>query len=133
MGEEDGEEDEDDEDDDGGSEDNYGDEQDEYVEDSEDTFLRIPGTREDVANVMMDVVDDPFRDDRANNIPMWGEIAAGEASTDALAAGGAAAPSSVAPSHPLLMGRSEPVHGTASVRTGSRPLTRRRLQIHPTQ
>ena len=133
--EEDGEEDEDDEDDDGGSEDNYGDEQDEYVEDSEDTFLRLPGTDRDVDNVMMSVVDDPFLDDRANNIPMWGEIAAGEASTDALAAGGAAAPSSVAPSHPLLMGRSEQVHGTASVRTGSRPLTRQRgfryIQLNP--
>ena len=135
--EEDGEEDEDDEDDDGGSEDNYGDEQDEYLQDSEDTFLRLPGADRDVDNVMMSVVDDPFLDDRANPIPMWGEIGAGEGvgNGDALAAGGAAAPSSVAPSHPLLMGRSEPVHGTASVRGQGRSLTRQRgfryIQLNP--
>ena len=134
--EEDGEEDEDDEDDDDGGSDHYGDEQDEYLQDSEDTFLRLPGADRDVDNVMMSVVDDPFLDDRANNIPMWGEIGGGEGvpNGDNLTAGGASAPSSVAPSHPLLMGRSEPVHGTASAR-GGRPLTRQRgfryIQLNP--
>ena len=53
VDEENREEDEYDEDDDEGGEDNYGDEKDEYVEDSEDTFLRLPGADRNVVNVMM--------------------------------------------------------------------------------
>merc|ERR1719412_1173178 len=93
-GDDDEDDDEDEDDDDAGS-DNYGDEQDEYLQDSEDTFLRLPGTDREAHDVMMaGVIDDPFLDDRANNLPVWGEIGGGEGVTagDNLAAGGAAGP-----------------------------------------
>merc|ERR1712155_412343 len=55
---------------------------------------------------------------------------------DNLAAGGAAGPSSVAPSHPLLMGRAEGgQHGAAAARGQGRSLTRQRgfryIQLNP--
>ena len=137
-GDDDEDDDEDEDDDDAGS-DNYGDEQDEYLQDSEDTFLRLPGTDREAHDVMMaGVIDDPFLDDRANNLPVWGEIGGGEGVTagDTLAAGGAAGPSSVAPSHPLLMGRAEGgQHGAAAARGQGRSLTRQRgfryIQLNP--
>ena len=138
--EDDGDEEEDDEEDDDGGSDNYGDEQDEYLHDSDDTFLRLgPGADRDVENVIMGgVIDDPFLDDTRNNLPVWGEIGGSDNNTggDGLAPGGSSGQSSsVAPSHPLLMGRSDQVAGAASSRGQARSLTRQRgfryIQLNP--
>merc|ERR1711892_345316 len=120
--EEDMEEDDDDDDDDAGS-DVYDDEQDEF-QDLEDAFFRMPGTggtaERDQENVMMigHVNDDPLLDDRAISLPLWGDMTAGDGTSaaDNLANNGAAGPSGVAPSHPLLMGRSEQVVPAGSAR-----------------
>eukprot|EP00092_Neocalanus_flemingeri_P041280 GFUD01044951.1.p1 GENE.GFUD01044951.1~~GFUD01044951.1.p1 ORF type:complete len:4316 (+),score=1501.53 GFUD01044951.1:136-13083(+) len=142
--EDEGEEDEDDEDDDddAGS-DVYDDEQDEF-QDLEDAFFRMPGTagttaERDQENVMMigHVNDDPLLDDRAISLPLWGDMTAGEGTSaaDNLANNGAAGPSGVAPSHPLLMGRSEAVVPAGSARGQGRSLTRQRgfryIQLNP--
>merc|ERR1711892_955072 len=138
-GEED--EDDDDDDDDAGS-DVYDDEQDEF-QDLEDAFFRMPGTggtaERDQENVMMigHVNDDPLLDDRAISLPLWGDMTAGDGTSaaDNLANNGAAGPSGVAPSHPLLMGRSEQVVPAGSARGQGRSLTRQRgfryIQLNP--
>merc|ERR1711892_591093 len=139
--EDEGEEDEDDDDDDAGS-DVYDDEQDEF-QDLEDAFFRMPGTggtaERDQENVMMigHVNDDPLLDDRAISLPLWGDMTAGDGTSaaDNLANNGAAGPSGVAPSHPLLMGRSEQVVPAGSARGQGRSLTRQRgfryIQLNP--
>jgi len=138
-GEED--EDDDDDDDDAGS-DVYDDDQDEF-QDLEDAFFRMPGTGgtadRDQENVMMigHVNDDPLLDDRAISLPLWGDMTAGDGSNaaDNLANNGAAGPSGVAPSHPLLMGRTEQVVPAGSARGQGRSLTRQRgfryIQLNP--
>jgi len=140
--EDEGEEDEDDEDDDDAGSDVYDDEQDEF-QDLEDAFFRMPGTAgtadRDQENVMMigHVNDDPLLDDRAISLPLWGDMTAGEGTSaaDNLANSGAAGPSGVAPSHPLLMGRSEQVVPAGSARGQGRSLTRQRgfryIQLNP--
>jgi len=135
-------EDDDDDDDDAGS-DVYDDDQDEF-QDLEDAFFRMPGTvggtaERDQENVMMigHVNDDPLLDDRAISLPLWGDMTAGDGSTaaDNLANAGAAGPSGVAPSHPLLMGRTEQVVPAGSARGQGRSLTRQRgfryIQLNP--
>ena len=134
--EDDGEEEEDDdEDDDDAGSDNYGDDQDEYFEANDET-LRLPYLTDREENILPALVDDPFFDEaRPNNIPLWGEIGGGEAGagSDALTAG--AGSTTVAPSHPLLMGRSDQTHGANSARAQARSLTRQRgfryIQLNP--
>jgi len=136
----DDEDDEEDEDDDAGS-DVYDDEQE--FQDLEDAFFRMPGTggnaERDQENVMMigHVNDDPLLDDRAISVPLWGDMATsdGASAADNLANNGTSGPSGVAPSHPLLMGRTEQVVPAGSARGQGRSLTRQRgfryIQLNP--
>merc|ERR1719357_2181716 len=59
--------------------------------------------------MMGHVNDDPLLDDRAISVPLWGDMATsdGASAADNLANNGTSGPSGVAPSHPLLMGRTE--------------------------
>merc|ERR1712088_160395 len=139
MGEE-----EDDEDDDDGGSDAYDDEPDEF-QDLEDAFFWMPGTGNagnggtaDHDNVMMigHVNDDPLLEDRAISLPLWGDMAGGEnGANDGNGTGAVAGASGVAPSHPLLMGRSADALPTGSTRAGARSLTRQRgfryIQLNP--
>merc|ERR1719507_1750829 len=132
--EEDGEEEDDEDDDDGGS-DAYDDEPDEF-QDLEDAFFRMPGTGNagnggtaDHDNVMMigHVNDDPLLEDRAISLPLWGDMAGGEnGANEGNGTGAVTGASGVAPSHPLLMGRSADALPTGSARAGARSLTRQR-------
>jgi len=136
----DDDDDEEDEDDDAGS-DVYDDEQE--FQDLEDAFFRMPGTggnaERDQENVMMigHVNDDPLLDDRAISVPLWGDMATsdGASAADNLANNGTSGPSGVAPSHPLLMGRTEQVVPAGSARGQGRSLTRQRgfryIQLNP--
>merc|ERR1719370_1719130 len=132
--EEEGEEEDDEDDDDGGS-DAYDDEPDEF-QDLEDAFFRMPGTGNagnggtaDHDNVMMigHVNDDPLLEDRAISLPLWGDMAGGEnGSNEGNGTGAVTGASGVAPSHPLLMGRSADALPAGSARAGARSLTRQR-------
>merc|ERR550532_1890940 len=132
--EEEGEEEDDEDDDDGGS-DAYDDEPDEF-QDLEDAFFRMPGTGNagnggtaDHDNVMMigHVNDDPLLEDRAISLPLWGDMAGGEnGANEGNGTGAVTGASGVAPSHPLLMGRSADALPTGSARAGARSLTRQR-------
>merc|ERR1712142_807311 len=136
----DDDDDEEDEDDDAGS-DVYDDEQE--FQDLEDAFFRMPGTggnaERDQENVMMigHVNDDPLLDDRAISVPLWGDMATsdGSSAADNLANNGTSGPSGVAPSHPLLKGRTEQVVPAGSARGQGRSLTRQRgfryIQLNP--
>merc|ERR1712059_81155 len=139
MGEEneedEGDEDEDDdEDDDDAGSDAYDDDQDEF-HDLEDAFFRMPGGATGAADrehdpVMMigHVNDDPLIDDRAIQLPLWGEMnmAEGGGVVDNMTNAGGAGTSGVAPSHPLLMGRSAEPVAAGSARGQGRSLTRQR-------
>ena len=126
----DGDEDDDDDDDDDGGSDVYDDEQDDLPQELEDAFFRVPGGDRDVDTVTMIGVNDDDRllmDDRAiHSLPLWGDMALGDGvgSGDSLSGGGGAGSSSVAPSHPLLMGRSE--QANQPNRGGTRTLQRQR-------
>merc|ERR1719361_1037233 len=144
MEENEEEEEEDDEDDDDGGSDAYDDEPDEF-QDLEDAFFRMPGTGntgngggQEHDNVMMigHVNDDPLLEDRAISLPLWGDMAGGENGVnEGNGNGTVAGASGVAPSHPLLMGRSADALPTGSARAGARSLTRQRgfryIQLNP--
>merc|ERR550539_1034765 len=121
---------EDDDDDDDGGSDVYDDEQDDLPQELEDAFFRVPGGDRDVDTVTMIGVNDEDRllmDDRAiHSLPLWGDMALadGVGSGESLTGGGAGGSSSVAPSHPLLMGRSE--QANQPNRGGTRTLQRQR-------
>merc|ERR1712088_1261026 len=120
------------------------DEPDEF-QDLEDAFFRMPGTGNagnggtaDHDNVMMigHVNDDPLLEDSAISLPLWGDMAGGEnGSNEGSGTGAVAGASGVAPSHPLLMGRSADALPTGSARAGARSLTRQRgfryIQLNP--
>ena len=141
--EEEGEDEEDEDDDDDAGSDVYDDEPDEF-QDLEDAFFRMPGaggvgtTERDHDNVMMigHVNDDPLLEDRAISLPLWGDLATGEGAAAGEGAGGAGAGAAgVAPSHPLLMGRTGGEGAGVAARAGARSLTRQRgfryIQLNP--
>ena len=80
---------------------------------------------------------DPFFDDhRPNSIPLWDHLGGeGVTAAETLSGAGGAGQASVAPSHPLLMGRSEQGHGAGSSRAQARTLSRQRgfryIQLNP--
>merc|ERR1719228_1068004 len=143
--EEEGDEEDDEDDDDDAGSDAYDDEPDEF-QDLEDAFFRMPGTgtagsgEREHDNVMMigHVNDDPLLEDRAISLPLWGDMASGENNGlqgESGTGGGATGSSGVAPSHPLLMGRSADTAPAGPVRGQARSLTRQRgfryIQLHP--